>query len=298
MRWDLVGRRSWSGLRVPGTRVIQCVSCLLALVGAAAPPAGADEPTAAATSVTQGWTPRVALGFDIVVQNIEGEFKSNNVPLLDGGTRGFVTEDDISAVPATLTLDGMLLTPALAKGLGKPRLFVRGGGQIPIKVKHVILRDDLLDNQSELTVKTVGMWSAGLGVEFTLPVSAFELFFRPSVEYFGERVRYRGSTELIEQADPNDFLSRVTTFRAGGSKSKTYHGIGSRFEIEAVVARLGPLGVSLYGEARFAWLLGDRQVEFSAANEVGTGDGRFSFDSKQLVSQGGAGLRLTWTGGE
>jgi len=100
--------------------------------------------------------------------------------------------------------------------------------------------------------------------------------------------------------NPAGFL-RVTQFST--STDETFDGIGPGLYIEMEAARVGPIGTTVFGGARFYRILGDKDVEIrsgpiTTADELGTDQSaaRFGFEVDDWLYRFGVGIRFQWLG--
>jgi len=266
-------------------------------------PAGSAQEDAAGTS--SRWTPGFAVGFDVQNQSLEAEFDSS---FGIGGSRGS------TILSSVFSFDASLRSPVLLHGAGAPRLVLHAGGQVPLSGSQSLLQvnkqyvftdlsvgqfcptgDPGIDScdQSGLMEMTQDFgWYAGLGVEFTLPVSERQLRIRPSVDYFGQALRFEGQVDRIDRGPPDGHV--VQTSRISASADELTHAIGPRLAFEVEAVRLGEFALNVFVEGQFFWIVSNRDFPFVGSNGGDSASFRAELDS--LVSQGGAGLRIAWTG--
>jgi hypothetical protein len=73
-----------------------------------------------------------------------------------------------------------------------------------------------------------------------------------------------------------------------------YHAVGPRLAADVLLGRRGRVGLGLYAQTQFYWILSERELTLGVHNQIGPGSGVIQFEKAQLVAQGGVGFRLTW----
>jgi hypothetical protein len=250
---------------------------VLALVAPALAQPDASDPLAA-----PGWRPWLSVGFDIQSQDAEARFASDSVPLLAGGTRPSSASDSENVIVPLVSLEAALEAPAFLGALGGPRAFVHVGGQIPTKPTSVIFREQGPDGDPALgrsaehlyELEIVGSWYAGLGLAWTWPIAGRHLSIRPSIDYYGERVRFQGSTALGER-DPATTPPGGETplFETDASVATTYHALGPRLAADVLLGRRGRVGFALYSQTQFYWILSEREQSLVAEESASASPG-------------------------
>ena len=291
------------------------------------------------------WQPTLALGFNVHSQGLEGTTETPRFVPADPpnpASGWFATGRGEKNRLQNIFFDakvGLYAPPFSSEGL-TPRLFIYAGAQMPFTDTFTAYRYNrayaegktvgvcggsdpgfnppLADLSScaitaRNNVKLNGTWYAGLGVEFTLPYRQRRFHLRPSIAYMGQSYSATGDVETFE------FERNVSIFReesvSGSHGSQVVHGFGPAFELGIDFAQVGPIGIEIYLETRFAWLIGNRDVSFSddpqmrtCTTTVTARDGsktttpcatdqlsaEFSVGLDQFIAQGGAGLRFTW----
>lgn len=160
----------------------------------------------------------------------------------------------------------------------------------------------------EIAITVNVNWRAGLGMEFTIPWGDRHFSIRPSLDYFGQSVEANGSNSRIQKPGQPSIRDTVSV----NSGTQIMHGIGPSLEFDLDVARAGPVTLEIFLTTSFYWLLGSNEFGFEGSgvrtcsapgtpicspevvNYVPTGT--FSAEVGDFVAEGGAGLRIVWTG--
>lgn len=311
----LTGEHRWKdrfGNRVPAQRGFSArvAACIAMTISANAALAQVEE------SAVRGWEPAVSLGFD--VQNQSFSAKADSSLGVSGST------SSTTVLSSLFRFDTALYTPTLLEGAGAPRLLVHGGVQIPLSGDFAILRTNeeflstdpdvgqfcptsedvggipigACDHSSAIDLSYDASWYLGIGVEFTLPFAERQFKLRPSVDYFGQSLRFAGTVLRRDRAAaapglPEGSVLREPTVTA--STDELTHAVGPRVTLDVDVARVGAFSLNVFVEAQFYWILSDRTYAFSGSNADGdTAD--FVVKADPLIAQGGAGLRIVWRG--
>jgi len=256
-----------------------------------------DDPLAA-----PGWRPWLSLGFDIHSQGAEADFASDSVPLLAGGTRSSRASGSTDILVGLISFEAALEAPRLLDSRWVPRPFVHVGAQIPTNASHVILREQGIDGDPAdrrvaehfYQLEFVASWYAGVGAAWTWPVAGRQVSIRPSFDYFGERVDWEGSSVLEERDEFTPPGDEMPIFDVSASASTTYHALGTRLAADVLIGRKGRVGLGLYAQTQFYWILSDREEALGVDNRIGAGSAVITFGKDQFVAQGGVGFRLTW----
>lgn len=147
-------------------------------------------------------------------------------------------------------------------------------------------------------------WNGALGVAFTFPVAdSLLLELRPSLAYNVDRIEMSGSIATVVQmgerlwpATPAaggslQIVPDLAVVRGEASDKITQHSLGPGLEVGVVLFReTRPVRASIYADARFLWLLGDRTTSF------GDSVARYEVRRDPFEIRGGAGVRLSWVG--
>ena len=156
--------------------------------------------------------------------------------------------------------------------------------------------EDFEGQGSEIEAAFQPSWFAELGVAFGFPLTSSVLLqVKPSIAYNADRIDFTGTMKTVTENPPPWTVPDIPDFtvnRSDATVTATDHSLGPGLELGVVLFRSArPLRVSLYGDVRFLWLLGDRTTQFSdpvASYEV-TRD--------PFAIRAGAGVRLSWVGG-
>jgi len=283
-------------------------------------------PAAAASAegdaVVERWTPTLSVGFDVQNQSVDAETETNNLTNVGGSA-------STTILSSLFRFDGALYSPSLVASGGTPRLFAHAGAQIPLSAEQAILREneeflpvlggsgdpsDPTNVNCPTTEEIPGSvppatytscdhiaatdliydinWYAGLGVEFTLPVSQRRFKIRPSIDYFGQPLEFRANATRADRGGENSEVLRRISIT--GSASETVHAVGPRLTFDIEAARVGAFSLNIFLETQFYWILSDRDIAFSGTSNGASADFRVKLDP--LIAQGGGGLRIVWNG--
>jgi len=226
-----------------------------------------------------------------------------------------------------------LMAPALSDHWGRPRLFAHAGvgGNFALEydvakagnpgtleepppgfVKPPVDQPGLVSGQGSTTSVQPRelLVSAGGGIAFSFDAWGRRFRIKPSAEYLREEVEvtgvvsgalvdYQGTPTTPPGLDPPTY----NLFNGSGSERQVFHGIGPGLELEADVARSGPLVWSVLVSGGAYRILGDRTVEFSAPLvQTGTGDTIFDpphtatwkYQKDPWSYRAHVGIRLRW----
>ena len=217
-----------------------------------------------------------------------------------------------------------------------PRFFARGGAAAAFSGNRFVAREGSPDaygypdiqpvrvneadisgqgSTTEVTVNTL-TWSAGAGVAFTVDAGERRIRIKPSVEYFSEEVRMRGTvSRVVEifpiadenfncgfpfrterpggQGDPYDPNRQFRCINLNGTDTKRFHGIGPGLELELDAARAGPVMLTVYAKGAAYRFFGDLSLVAEDSNQYG--ESAFWYAEKERWAyQGGVGLRFRW----
>jgi hypothetical protein len=316
----LASKHHWKGLfdsRVPAQRGFSArvAVCVAAAITANTALAQVEE------SELRSWEPALSLGFDVQNQSFTAKVDSSDLFKLVPASTSSTT-----VLSSLFRFDGALYTPTLLEGAGAPRLLVHGGVQIPLSGDFALLRANeefifigadpspdeacpkgelvdgntvgTCDHASSISLDNNVNWYLGLGVEFTLPIAERQFKLRPSIDYFGQSLRFDGTAARRDRADGAGSVPEGTVLReptVSASTDELTHAVGPRLTLDVDVARVGSFSLNVFVEAQIYWILSDRTYAFSGSNADGdTAD--FVVEADPLVAQGGAGLRIVWRG--
>jgi hypothetical protein len=218
-----------------------------------------------------------------------------------------------------------LMTPGLTSLPGRPRLFVHGDAAASFSATRDLAKEgvpdafavaeDLRDEDflKESTILGQGsttsaelrplVISAGAGVAFTLEAWERRIRIKPSVEYLREEIEVKGvvhravQTRYVPAPKAGDFLpddpDGFRLIKLSGSHKQAFHGVGPGLEIELDTRRAGPFMLAVYASGNAYAFLGDRDVEFSDANEFEE-TATWRFEKNEWALRGFVGLRFRW----
>ncbi len=300
------------------------LAAIPALVADLARSAASSLPSASGEGWTEAqgprWIPSFKLGADLLSTQGSGSIANT----IRNPSAEISTNADCPDV-CVLSGEQAIQGPVLSMGLelagpplgapGRPRPFIHagyqhwtipttdiaregdpeGGFRFPGTFNPAIIEpQDILGQGTLLQYDAEGSWWAGIGLSWQAPFEVLEhpVWFKPSIDYFGMAGSVRGRVKHVTgmRGDSGNF----SYIDVASSTSTSYHGLGPRFTVDTAIARLGPVGLNLYFDTMFYWLLTDRDTSFRAS--FPEGEMAADFEMGQLVAQGGAGLRLSWFG--
>jgi hypothetical protein len=262
------------------------------------------------------WIPAVSVFSGVIGQTSDGTG--------DSSARGFFEGEAFGLFPY-VGLGTELTTPVLGDVAGQPRLFFRGDVALsfdaeqrlveegdPGAVKIPVVdpdgpgpqppREDLplgaISGLGSATTAEVEPWvfSAGVGIAFSIQVQERSVRVKPSLEYRTERTKY---TALISDAESlaGTDVCPCRTAELSAGKRETYHGIGPGLEIEMDAVRTGPIMLTVFISGQAYRILGDRTTHIGVAGtyDDGTPLGAEATATRDAWSyRGGIGLRFRW----
>lgn len=258
-----------------------------------------------------GWIPSLALGFGIQSQELDGETLASFADFSEGGSANDILTGDFRG-----RLE--LASPSLYEDGLAPRVFVHSGFSVPFSDEFVSERLNLTfgtndpgfatscavtppnpailscDTRTRSTVTVNAYWHAGIGIDLTLPFDRRQFRLRPSLDYVGQAVEIEGRAERVLRGASNVELPGGTRIGAS-SDEELIHGLGPRLQLDVEVAEIRELTISLFVEAGFFWMLSDRELRASRTDAAGESV-RFEVELDGFAPQGGAGIRVAWTG--
>ena len=285
-------------------------------------PASESEPPPP-DSEQANWIPILEVGFDLHLQTVTSNFHSSNVPTLDNTTRSYSSAGSEMVMTPMISLGASAMGPILSESLWQMRPFVSVRGQLPSQVEKLIKRDGetyKLDPKDEgegpavapgdpptpifagsysgtQNIRFVGLWFAGVGLDFTIPSAFDRISLRPSLHYFGQRVGYVGDVALEEYPNPCCPAQPrpVPVFAASGKTYTTYQGLAPRLNLDASVGRARNFEFSMWAEYQALIILSEnRTSQFGVYNQLGSGSGLFEFSVDRVAHQVGFGVRVRW----
>lgn len=249
------------------------------------------------------WLPGVALSAGMRAVRLKGSAASTDVmgppdPLLAGSPleiRPILGNDEDPVRTATIAVSFELMTPALAESFGAPRLFLDLGvgpefGQttqiskegspgtlrlpvIPGDPNFPFAEADVVGQGTVLEAQQKGpLATAALGAAFSFGEILEERVVRvkPSVEVLLEQMTLKGTLRrAIALTNPLRSDADYRSIELIDKQDELFLAVGPRIEIEADVARAGPVTASIFAGGSVYWFVGDRSVELSATNEFG-----------------------------
>lgn len=251
----------------------------------------------------RGWSPHLEFGLGVLTQAHDGEV---TIPIPAGSS---TLSDSGDAITSGYTGFGLhLLSPALVASDWRPRLVLRSSVQIPLSRGLIADRVDQLfqattpgfaDNceaivpgtsiptstcSTEIRTRTTIdlLWTAGLGLDFTLPVAERIFHLQPAVEYIGMRVQPEGTFKRTTSGSITNppTTGRFPEFVQQVGSVEAYHGVASTLTGSVDAHREGPWVFSMFLGGRAAWFLTDREIQTRRL----TPDGEIRFESAPAVN--------------
>ncbi|MFO0688933.1 MAG: hypothetical protein U0900_09505 [Myxococcota bacterium] len=273
---------------------------LLVLCAIGAPPAESraeeayvDAPLADASGeavVGPGWEPQLSLGFGVLTQPHKGEAV---VPTEAGTTKLSDTGDSLISQHFKFGVE--LFTPFELAVPTRPRLVLRSSLSLPISSGLIAAREDVqfdagsagfADNcpptvgnppgpsatcsirlRNRTTVDTI--WTAGLGVDFTLPFDQQQFHFMQGFEYIGMAAQAEG-TYLRRTSPRSSATESESEYIDVKGDLEYYHGISITETFTVDAYQQGPLRFGFFLEGRMSWFITDRDMSVSGSSPRGT----------------------------
>ena len=259
----------------------------------------ASDPYAVFASRLGGWSPQFEFGFGVLTQSQDGE---TTVPTTSGSR---VLHDSGDSIITGFSSFGLsALSPVVVESFLKPRLVIRSSVQIPISDGLISDRVDLSFDQTGNTPPgefaencpdpvpgstvptstcsvevrdrtTVNLlWTAGLGIDFRLPIEEQIFHLQPAVEYIGMKAQPEGSyvrrtAGSIPGPPPLGQSARFVDFIKQVGASEIFHGVAAALTASADAYREGPWVWSVFLNGRAAWFLTDREIVTRRTDNAG-----------------------------
>jgi hypothetical protein len=287
------------------------------------------------------WVPSLAIVTGMTIQGWSGSVESQicrGCPIPDPAMgeeplRPAATGDDNDVTPF-LGANIELMTPTLPIPTS-PRIFVGGEAMAAFGFERIVAGEgdpselssplpnpdattpysqNVVLGQGSQTLAQLrgGMYGAYMGIAFPFEIYGRPLRAKPSVGWTRYRVEAQGLVVSAECAPrltstqcntnrPDGFLREI---RLEGSDSRTFDGVGPGIDIEMDTGRLGQLGTSIFLGARFFRILGDRNIDFGAAElyddvlGTDTTGAVFHYEMDEWMYRINLGFRVHWLGPE
>jgi len=248
------------------------------------------------------WVPSLAITSGMLIGSAHGEVESTVRPSTTG------TETLISP-----WLGGSLeiMTPGWEPLGGRTRFFAHGGlagnfgferdlakegapGPFLAPTIPQFGNEELVRGQgSVIRWKPTGFQaSAGIGFSITVDTEWRRIRIKPSFEYLTEKTEISGLVHRATSDDPA--IPSFNFFEISGAEETFFHSIGPGLEIEADIARKGPLLLALTTSGGAYHVLGDRDVEFSSTDATGVESATWSYRRDPWTYRFHVGLRFRW----
>ncbi|MDE0900018.1 MAG: hypothetical protein OSA81_13510 [Longimicrobiales bacterium] len=270
----------------------------------------ADQATEAEAPENPGWTSSLSLSIEARHQSAVGSVQSTLA------TRETNEVDTTPLVP-NARLDSSLFGISVPIGLevsapvieGLPgdarpfmevsyqlvpssdRVFLQEGNPGPVAVPASLISQGL---GFKFETDISHQWSASLGVSFQLPTDEYSVRFRPSLDYFGQAMKFNSQVVGL----PVDAAGAATSIplSLNMASTGTYHYLGPRVSFEVDAGRRGPLRFVMFLDLAGYLLVGSGAVQGSAG--AGSAEGpqtaNFRYTPGLFTFQGGMGTRVVW----
>jgi hypothetical protein len=217
-----------------------------------------------------------------------------------------------------------LSTPGLDIGWGRPRAFIHGdvigqfgfGQDVAREGAPDVMEDPMKSVWPEEGIfgqgSTTGaklnspVLAAGAGVAFSFEWLDRRFRIKPSIEFVRERFRIEGSVHRAKRLTVGSppipgnppvpgVPSTFQFIEIDASTNATYYSLGPGLELEADVARAGPLLLSLGIKGRYYQTLGDRSVTLRGSDVTGKETATFYFEKQPWSAQASLEFRFRWS---
>jgi len=230
--------------------VLPTVLMLLAAGGARAVETGEGP----AKTWLHDWSPALNVEFGLHAQELKAA-GDTTFGARDGGT------NTVSTLLARI--EAGVASPPLTFMPGAPRLFLRGGGSIPLRETGTTIvssqRIDGAEFGTDLSVSFKDMWHAAVDLRFLLPIPGQTIVIRPGFEYLQSRFRLEPTFTFRPQPSPGNENPPTLDFRSR-SDSDVHRFVGPTLAVEGNVLHVGPVAIDVYIQGRVYFLIGDRDT--------------------------------------
>jgi hypothetical protein len=309
MRTTSARRARRLGLRRIGVDLAVGLGVVLALASGVARPVGAqgaesDAPRIDERDRSAGWEPRLNFGFGVLTQPLKGQA---SVPTQT--SRAVLSDSGDSYISPHFKFGLDLLTPLQLAVPTRPRLVFRSSLQVPISRGLIGNREDSSYDRTRNPAgfadncpATVGtppritstcsvrlrnrtsidyLWTAGIGVDFTLPFDEEQFHFTQGFDYIGMAAQAEG--EYQRRSTANQFGVNETDAVDVKGDLELYHGISisEMFSVDAY--EQGPLLFGLFVEGRMSWYITDRDMSVSGTSPRGSFQFVSSFNDPEPI---------------
>jgi hypothetical protein len=249
------------------------------------------------------WVPSLALTSGMLVGGARGEVASTVRPSATG-TEGLIISPWLGG-----SLE--IMTPSWEPLGERTRFFVHGGLAGNFGFERDLAKEGNPDTFVAPTIPAFGdealvqgqgsvtraeptdfQASAGIGLSVTIDTEWRRIRIKPSLEYLVEEIEISGLVHRATSDDPA--IPSFNFFAISGADEKFFHSIGPGLEVEADVARTGPLLLALTTSGGAYHILGDRDVEFSSTDATGAESAAWRYRREAWTYRFQVGLRLRW----
>jgi hypothetical protein len=248
------------------------------------------------------WVPSLALTSGMLVGGARGEVASTVRPSAIGSQ---------SLISPWLGGSLEIMTPGWEPLGGRTRFFVHGGLAGNVGFERDLAKEGAPDTFVAPTIPAFGdealvrgqgsviraeptdfQASAGIGFSITIDTKWRRIRVKPSFEYLVEEIEISGLVHRATSDDPA--IPSFNFFAISGAEEKYFHSIGPGLEVEADIARKGPLLLALTVSGGAYHILGDRNVEFSSTDATGAESAAWRYRRDAWTYRFHVGLRFRW----
>ena len=244
-----------------------------------------------------------------------------------------------SLAGAVVPLSLEFLSPEIEQLAGKPRAFIHAGYGFPQGIDKELgtvraikelnptgTRVDPIGSMEIFGIADAtpkGLWWVGAGLSFDVPLSEYKVAIKPSINYYGDRIKHLVSYRELLAQYPTPGTTPITganqqRFKQYYSQTDVFHALAPGLGLSVDLGRRGPILIGVYADALVPIYLSNRTIGFSRistavpprnensrvpaptgndAARVGVprrGELRQTYDRYSIVAH--AGLRFSWVG--
>ena len=298
---------------------------LLAITAVAAAAQGED-----AEKAVRAWTPSLSLGFSVFNQDSSGIITSSFTDNFGTGRSDRMLTSTFNGdvalhTPALGTgvlaprifmragfqipLSDTFTSQKIARTLSAPQNpdGTADYNQVCPDARDAVPNPGTCQISADILTTLKANWRAGVGLDFTLPWGDRHVSIRPAIDYFGQAIEGTGNITRTQKVPSKTIRDTVSD----SSSTAVFHGLGPSLDFDIDVARAGPLSLQIFLTTSFYWILGSTSTSFDASGTRACNGnaefcapylaqppvtGSFTAEVGDFVAEGGAGLRIVWTG--
>lgn len=282
---------------------------------------GTSEAQAADPELDPDWEFGAMLGWGVHSQGLDGSSFSST-------STGTLQDNGDSLITSFFRIGGRLYTPLRAPDLMfKPRMFLTGSVYIPIAeglISNAVdqtfnrisdpaavdancpisipngqpgptqpptVAPDTCSVANRNRVTMNAMWSAGLGLDLTLPIAEEQFHVLTSLEYFGQAIQGGGD---FQRTSASGSRSSLIERAESVGDSVLFHGLITSLGMYVDVYETDQYKIQLHLEGRAGWKYTERDLRDTAF-----GDGvavTFTSTVQNFLAQGNGGISVFWKG--